>query len=225
MLSRDDIGTATSVIAIFAFGIFLVWFPLVVLKIPQPSSLVANVWFNAAWQTMATIVMPCAWAVWWLNLRLEDLGLTKRNLGRSLLMGCALYSVALVAFVYCSGDPLIINHPVRHLPPVEALGLASAMSLIAAGTDVATRGFILLILARHTHVVFAIFIQNLVWFLGHLHEISLLTNCLGAYFAIGLTLTLGIVGDVVALKTRNVVGLAIAHILLNVLLSFYLRQM
>jgi membrane protease YdiL (CAAX protease family) len=225
MLSRRDIGTATSVMAVFAFGIFLVWFPLAVLKIPQPSGLVANVWFNAAWQTMATIVMPCAWAIWWLDLRLGDLGLTKRNLGHSVLMGCALYAVALVAFVHCSGDPLIANHPVRHLPPVEAFGLASAMSLIAAGTDLATRGFILLILARHTHVIFAIFIQNLVWFLGHLHEISLLTNCLGAYSAIGLTLTLGIVGDVIALKTRNVVGLAIAHILLNVLLSFYLRQL
>lgn len=225
MLTRRDIGVATSVLAVFAFGIFLVWFPLVVLQVPQPSALVANAWFNAAWQTAATIVMPCAWAVWWLNLRLEDIGLTNRNLGRSMLMGCVLYSVALVAFVHCSGDSPIANHPVRHLPTVEALGLASAMSLIAAGTDIATRGFLLLILARHTHVVFAIFIQNLVWFLGHLHEINLLTNCLGVYLAIGLTLTLGIVGDIIALKTRNVVGLAIAHILLNVTLSIYLRQL
>lgn len=225
MLSRQDIGTATSVIAVFAFGIFLVWFPLVVLKVPQPSGLVANFWFNATWQAMATIIMPCVWATWWLNLRLEDLGLTKRNLGRSVLMGCALYSVALVAFMHCGNDPLIANHPVRHLPPAEALSLLSAMSLIAAGTDVATRGFILLILARHTHVVFAIFIQNLVWFLGHLHEINLLTNCLGAYPAIGLTLTLGIVGDIVALKTRNVIGLAVAHILLNVVLSIYIRHL
>jgi hypothetical protein len=225
MLSRRDVGTAAGVISVFALGIFLVWFPLAVLKVPQPAGLVANVWFNAAWQTMTTIVMPCAWAIWWLNLRLEDLGLTRRNLWRSVLMGCALYSVALVAFVHCSGDPLVANHPVRFLPPLEAFGLVSAMSFIAAGTDVATRGFILLILARHTHVLFAIFIQNLVWFLGHLHEINLLSNCLGMYPAIGLTLVLGIVGDVVALKTRNVVGLAVAHVLLNVSLSFYLRQL
>lgn len=225
MLTRHDIGVTSGALAVFALGIFLVWFPLVVLQVPQPATLVANAWFNAAWQTVATIVMPCAWAVWWLGLRLEDLGLTRRNLGRSVLMGCALYSVAFVAFAHCAGDPLIANHPVRHLPTIEAIGLASAMSLIAAGTDIATRGFILLILARHTHVIFAIFIQNLIWFLGHLHEIHLLSNCLGAYLAIGLTLALGIIGDIIALKTRNVVGLAIAHILLNVVLSVYLRQL
>lgn len=224
MHSRRDIGVATGVIGVFVFGIFLVWFPLAVVKVPQPSGLVANLWFNAVWQSMATIVMPCAWAIWWLNLRFEDLGLTKRYLGRSLLMGCALYTVALVAFIYCSDGPPIANHPVRHVSTAEAFGLASAMSFIAAGTDVATRGFILLILARHTHVVFAIFTQNLVWFLGHIHEISLLAGCLGVFLSIGLTLTLGIVGDIVALKTRNVVGLAIAHVMLNIVLTIYLRQ-
>lgn len=225
MISRRDLGTATSVIAVFAFGIFLVWFPFVVLKVPQPSGLVANIWFTATWQTMTTVVLPCAWAIWWLGLRMEDLGLATRNLGRSLLLGCALYSIALAAFVYCSGSALIASHPVRHLPPLEAFGAAAAMSLIAAGTDLATRGYILLVLARYTHVVFAIIVQNLLWFLGHIHEINLLASCLGVYLAVGLTLVLGIVGDVVALKTRNVIGLAVAHILLNVVLSIYLRQM
>ena len=225
MLSQHDLNAAFGVIGIFILGIFLVWFPLAVLEIPQPSGLVANTLFNAVWQTVATIVMPCAWAVWRLDLRLADLGLTVRNLGRSALLGCALYTLALAAFLHCSADPLISNHALRHLPGTEAFGLITAMSLIAAGTDVATRGFILLTLARHTHVIFAIVIQNLTWFLGHVHEINLLTNCLGAPAAIGLTLALGILGDIVALKTRNVVGLAMAHVLLNVALSIYIRQL
>lgn len=68
-------------------------------------------------------------------------------------------------------------------------------------------------------------IQNLTWYLGHIHEINLLTNCLGYMNALGLTLILGVVGDVIALKTRNVVGLAIAHVLLNVALLIYIRQL
>ncbi len=225
MHSQRDLNAVFGILGIFALGIFLVWFPLVALKIPQPTGLVANAWFTATWQTIATIVMPCAWAVWRLDMRLPDLGLALQNLGRSTLYGCALYALALAAFLHCSADPLISNNPVRHLPAAEAFGLTAAMSLIAGGTDAATRGFILLSLARHTHVVFAIFIQNLTWFLGHVYEINLLTNCLGAPAAIGLTLTLGIVGDIVALKTRNIVGLAIAHILLNAVLSIYIRQM
>jgi hypothetical protein len=99
------------------------------------------------------------------------------------------------------------------------------MSVIAAGTDLLTRGFILLTLARHSHVVFAIAMQNAIWCLGHVHEIGLLADCLGVGGATLLTLTLGIGGDMVVLRTRNVIGLCIAHVLLNVILTVYLRAM
>ena len=142
-----------------------------------------------------------------------------------MLQDCLLYSLALTAFIHCSADPLISNHAVGKLPAWEAVGFAASMSLIAAGTDLATRGFILFSLARYTHTSIAILIQNLTWYLGHIHEINLLTGCLGYASALGLTLTLGILGDVVALRTRNVLGLAFAHILLNIVLSLYIRQL
>jgi hypothetical protein len=43
--------------------------------------------------------------------------------------------------------------------------------------------------------------------------------------ATALTLTLGIGGDMVVLRTRNVIGLCIAHVLLNLILTVYLRLM
>lgn len=117
------------------------------------------------------------------------------------------------------------NHIVRKVGPGEASMLVLLMGIVAAGTDLTTRGFILLTLTKHSHVIFAIFMQNLIWFLGHIAEIKLLTDCLGVAMATVLTLTLGIVGDMIVLRTRNVVGLAIAHFMLNVVLVIYLRQM
>jgi hypothetical protein len=67
--------------------------------------------------------------------------------------------------------------------------------------------------------------QNLVWFLGHLYEIGYLADCLGIPTAVLLTLTLGVLGDMVVLKTRNVLGLAGAHFVLNLVLSVYLRHL
>jgi hypothetical protein len=40
-----------------------------------------------------------------------------------------------------------------------------------------------------------------------------------------LTLTLGILGDIVALRTRNVVGLAVAHVLLNITMMAFIRTL
>jgi len=224
-MSRQDINAALGVLGIYALGIFLTWYPMVVLKIPLPEGIVPRSAANAVWQTVATIILPWSWAMWRLGFSLADLGFSTHKLGRSLLLGCLLYSLAFAAFIHCSADPLISNHAVGKLPALDAVGLAASMSLIAAGTDLATRGFILFSLARHTHVSIAILVQNLTWYLGHMHEIDLLTGCLGYASALGLTLTLGILGDVVALRTRNVLGLAFAHILLNLVLSLYIRQL
>lgn len=55
------------------------------------------------------------------------------------------------------------------------------------------------------------------------NQIRLLADCLG--MVMGTALTLGIVGDMIVLRTRNVIGLAIAHFLLNVVLAIYLRNL
>lgn len=224
-MSRQDINAVTGILGIYALGIFLTWYPLSILGIPMPGGVVSRSAATAIWQTVTTILIPYIWVISRLGFTLADLGINTCNLGRSLLLGCLLYSLALAAFIHCSEDPLISNHALGKVTSWEALGLASSMSLIAAGTDFTTRGFILLTLARYTHVGFAIFAQNLTWYLGHITEIKLLTGCMGYAGALGLTLTLGLLGDVIALKTRNVVGLAAAHILLNVVMTFYIRQL
>jgi hypothetical protein len=100
---------------------------------------------------------------------------------------------------------------------------ALTMFLIAAGTDVATRGFILLSLARHSSLWFAILMQNVFWLLGHTHEIRVLAGALGGVGAVGLFVVLGLLGDSIALRTRNVIGLGLAHVMLNVVMTSYIR--
>lgn len=225
VLRRRNFHAVLGVLGVTAFGILSLWFPAVVLRVPMPSDMLTSSALTAIWQTLALVVFPYWWASSRLGMPISELGVTRERIGMSTALGCALYTLALGAFLYCSGGSLMQTHAVRQASAPDAVMLVAMMSLIAAGTDLTTRGFILLTLARHSHVVFAIFMQNLVWFVGHVHEINLLVDCLGAPGAIGLTLTLGIVGDMIVLKTRNVLGLAIAHILLNVVLGFYLRQL
>ena len=224
-MSRHDINAALSILCIFGLGIFLIWYPIVILKIPLPEGPVARSNVNALWQTAATLIVPCAWAMWRLGFSLSDFGISTHKLGRAILLGCLLYSLALAAFIHCSADPLIANNILGEIPAWEAVRLVASMSLVAACTDLTTRGFILFGLARYTHVSIAIIVQNLTWYLGHIHEINMLTGCLGIVGALSLTLTLGILGDVIALRTRNVLGLAFAHILLNIILCLYIRQL
>ena len=214
-----------SILGIFTLGIFLNWFPLVFANIPWPQDRILRPIADALWQTITTIIIPIGWAIWRLGLKPSDMGLSQNNLVKTTLLGCALYSLALASFIHCSDDPLIAKNLLRNVDTIDAIILTSSMSLVAAGTDIATRGFILLTLARYTNVWFAIVVQNLTWYLGHIHEIGLLENCLGYYQALGLTLTLGLLGDAIALKTRNVIGLSIAHILLNVVMVSYMRHL
>lgn len=222
---QHNINAILGVLGIFSLGIFLEWYPKVILGLPLPGDIVLNSAVGALWQVGATIVIPCLWAMRRLGLSLRDLGLTTHRLGINLLYGCMLYSLALAAFIHCSAAPMVANHALGQLPLGEALQLVGVMGLLAATTDIATRGFLLLTLSRYGPVWFAVVIQNLTWYLGHIHEIEMLRGCLGFAGALGLTLTLGILGDIIALKTRNVTGLAIAHILLNLVLMFYIRQL
>jgi hypothetical protein len=224
-MSKQDINAVAGILGIYALGIFLTWYPTAILKIPLPDDIVARSAATALLQTVATIIIPYIWIIKRLDLSFADLGISTRNLWKSAVLGCVLYSLALAAFIHCSDAPVISNHAIGKIAPWDAVLLGFNMSLVAAGTDLATRGFILLGLARYTHISIAIIAQNLTWYLGHIHEINLLSGCLGYAGALGLTLTLGILGDVIALRTRNVVGLAIAHILLNVVLSIYIRQL
>ncbi len=224
-MSQRHWNATLGVLGIVAFGIACQWIPFVTLNVPMPSDPIASMAITTFWQTLMLVVVPYLWAVKRLGMNLMDLGLNRQNLGTSTVLGCGLYLIALAAFIHCSNSDVIANHLVRRVDVPDAFKLVTLMGIIAAGTDLTTRGFILLTLTRYSNVFFAIFIQNLIWFLGHIQEIKLLTNCLGLTMATGLTLILGILGDVIVLRTRNVIGLAIAHFMLNVVLTVYIRSL
>lgn len=216
-------NAAMGSLGIFLAGIFIVWFPVQALKVPLPEHPVHRNLLFALWQTLWVIVMPYAWARARLGRTPADLGLSRRNLGRTFLWGCALYCIALAAFIAGSHDPLIREHPIRRLGEAGTVELGFAMCLIAAGTDVATRGFILLTLVESTGLAFAVVMQNVFWLLGHTNEIRLLQSALGREGAIGLFVVLGLLGDTIVLRTRNVLGLGLAHALLNVVMIWLIR--
>lgn len=220
-----NINMALGILGVCGLGIFLAWFVTAMQLLPLPRDPIWSSVVGASWQFFTTVVVLYWWAKKRLRLPLSELGITTRNLLKSTVLGCLLYSLALLAFVSCSNDPMIAQHGLRNANTEDAMLLLLSMSIIASGTDLTTRGFILLGLARYTPLIFAIIAQNAVWYLGHLSEIDQLSGCLTLGGAIGLTLMLGVLGDIIALKTRNIVGLAIAHILLNVTMMMFIRSL
>ena len=222
---RLDLNATLGIVGMFLLGVFLTWFAIVALRVPLPADPIARKLTTTILQTIAVIVLPYLWAAKRLGLSPSRLGLNFRNVGRSTLQGCGLYLIALVTFMACRDDPLIYDHPIRHADLGPALLLFLTMALHAAGTDLATRGFILLSLAEYSPVAFAIFVQNVAWVVGHLYEIKLFANSLGLPIAAGMIVVTGLLGDVVALRTRNVVGLAIAHVFLNLMMVVFIRSL
>jgi len=212
-----------SILAVFIFGVFITWLYIVKFRLPLPRDPLGHKLATTLLQTLTTIVLPYLWAWKFLKLTPARLGFTTKNLGKSVLWGCALYALGFLAFSTCTDDPLLSRHPIRHADPGQATAILMTMGLHAAGTDFATRGYILLALAAFGPVSFAIVMQNLVWFYGHIYEINLFANCLGMPVAIGLFIGLGLLGDFIALRTRNVAGLAIAHVVLNIAMALSIR--
>lgn len=220
-----NINMTLGILGVCSLGIFLAWFATAMQLLPLPRDPIWSSLVGASWQFLTTVIVLYWWANKRLRLPLSELGITTKNLLMSTVLGCLLYSLAFLAFVSCSNDPMIAQHGLRNANTEDAMLLLLTMSIIASGTDLTTRGFILLGLARYTPLIFAIVVQNAVWYLGHLKEIDQLSGCLTLAGAIGLTLTLGVLGDIVALKTRNVVGLAIAHILLNITMMIFIKNL
>lgn len=216
---------ALGMLGICGLGIFLAWFVTAMQLLPMPRDPIWSSLVGASWQFLTTVIVLYWWANKRLRLPLSQLGITTKNLLLSTILGCLLYSLALMAFISCSNDPFIANHVLRHASTKDAMLILLSMSIVASGTDLTTRGFVLLGLARYSPLIFAIVAQNALWYVGHLSEIAALTGCLTLWGAIGLTLTLGLLGDIVALKTRNIIGLAIAHILLNISMMIFIRSL
>ena len=88
--------------------------------------------------------------------------------------------------------------------------------IMAMITDLWTRGFVLLQAAERWGEPTAIILQNILWLLLHLYELELLAPTMGWTGAVLLALFLGIVGDMIVLRERSVIGLMAGHALLNI---------
>jgi hypothetical protein len=155
-----NVNLSLGILGTWSLGIFLAWFVTAMQLLPLPTDPIRASLVGASWQFFTTVIVLYWWANKRLRLPLAELGITTKNLAKTVILGCFLYSLALIAFISCSNDPFIAQHALRTASSKDALALLFSMSMIAAGTDLTTRGFILLGLARHSPLFFAIIVQN-----------------------------------------------------------------
>jgi hypothetical protein len=175
--------------------------------------------------TAVYVLLPFGWAWYYKKHSLTDFGITKNKLLLSIVFGIGLYSIALIAFVLSLGNPAFDQYfrwgaDYRIAEWLTTLALVSWMAFV---TDLWTRGFVLMLLTKYQSPLFGIFAQNVTWLGVHLYEIALLGPAMGFAGALILTLILGVLGDVIALKTKNIIGLGIGHIFLNIAFFSYVR--
>ncbi len=181
--------------------------------------------FRAVRMTCVYVLLPFGWARVFTELKSYDFGITRKKLVTSIVFGLGVYSIALAAFLLSLGHPEFDRHFRWGLgyTITEWLLIMALVSWMAFVTDLWTRGFILMSLAKFQSPLFAICAQNITWLVVHLYEIAILGPSMGILGALGLTIGLGILGDIVALKTKNIIGLGIGHIFLNLAFFGYLR--
>ncbi len=161
------------------------------------------------------------------NYKLKDFGLTRKNLLITTILGIGLYTLPLLMFMAHVGDDDFDSHFVnakRNMDLGELVLVSLFVFVMAATTDIWTRGFVLMTTTGFRGKLAGISLQNLVWFVIHIYEIELLMNAFGLLEAVLLTIVLGVVGDMIALKYKNTIGLGIGHIYLNAVFIIYVRM-
>ena len=181
--------------------------------------------FRAARMTLVYVLLPFGWVYVLKHHRLADFGITTKKIVPSILLGLGVYSIALAAFLFSLGKPEFDRHFGwgGDFSFSDWLLIMALVSWMAFVTDLWTRGFVLMLLAKYQSPVFAVIAQNITWLSVHLYEIAILGPSMGLMGALGLTLVLGLLGDVVALKTKNIIGLGVGHIFLNLAFFSYIR--
>ena len=172
---------------------------------------------------IAVYVVPTFWFVRRHSGDFEMLGImppkTRSAWIISIFFGNFIYFVAGLVFVkeriFFAGWP--------YYSPLETFVNLAMIGVMAAITDYWTRGFVLLHLSKRYNEFVGILGQNVCWFILHFYEIELLAPYIGWGGAILMTLFLGITGDLVALKTKNLYGLMMGHLLLNVMVAMTSR--
>jgi hypothetical protein len=167
--------------------------------------------------TIIYLIIPYLWLVRIRGFELKDLGITRDNLLHSILLGLGVYSIALVVFIVYLGGA---GHD-RSLG--EFLAITAMIAWMAALTDIWTRGMILMPVLKVRDVYTAVIVQNIFWFSAHIYEIEFLTADLTLTGAVLLTLSLGLLGDLAAIKTKNILGLCAGHVALNLIFLSYIQ--
>ncbi len=165
------------------------------------------------------VLIPFWWAMTKFGTRWKDFGITRKNLLKSMFYGGLVYSVALIVFISQVDNPVFYRTwaaGYTQMTSREIMLNAILFSWMAAITDLWTRGFILMQVTRYSTPTIGVITQNIAWMVVHLYEIALLAPTLSIPGAILLTIVLGTTGDVVALRTGNILGLAFGHVLLNI---------
>jgi hypothetical protein len=181
--------------------------------------------FRAIRMTCVYVLLPFGWAWYYKKHKLSDFGITTKKLIWSLILGLGVYSIALLAFLFSLGNPDFDQYfrwgaDYTTSDWFATLALVSWMAFV---TDLWTRGFVLMLLAKYQSPYLGIVAQNVTWLGVHLYEIALLAPAMSVAGALALTLLLGILGDIVALKTRNIIGLGVGHMFLNIAFFSYVR--
>ena len=175
--------------------------------------------------TIFYFIIPLFWLIKIRKMRLPDLGILKINLIRSTVLGLGVYAIALVVFLLLLGNPEFDRYFVwsRDMPAREFVLTIAVIAWMAALTDIWTRGMILMPVLKLKGLYLAILTQNIFWLASHIYELSYLAPSMTLAGALALTITLGVLGDLVAIKTKNIVGLSIGHIFLNLAFFSYVR--
>lgn len=158
-------------------------------------------------------VLPTIWFVKRYQGTWKDLGIlpSKTYPVTSFIGGSLVYTIAIIVFLRYE----IFFTGWNTTPWVITIIKFSFIAVMASITDFWTRGFILFEISKRYNDQYAIFWQNVVWFTIHIYEFELLMPYIGLFYAIILTLILGILGDLIALKTKSITGLMFGHIILN----------
>ena len=181
--------------------------------------------FRAVRMTVIYLAIPLTFFLKFRRFDPVDLGITKKNLILSVLLGTGVFSIALVIFLSLIGVPEFDRY-FMWSQEMENGEFAITMILIAwmaALTDIWTRGMVLMPVMKLHGVYLALLTQNVVWLAAHLYELEFLRGSMTLLGAVGLTITLGILGDLVVIRTKNVIGPAVGHIMLNLVFFSYIR--
>lgn len=181
--------------------------------------------FRAARMTILYLIIPLLYFIKLRKFRWADLGFSKRYLFYSIFFGIIVYSLALVAFIFSIGHPEFDKYFLwsRYMDPGEFIITMALIAWMAALTDIWTRGMVLMPVIKLHGIPLAILAQNIVWFTSHIYELEFLRGAMTLVNAVILTVALGLLGDLVAIKTKNIIGLCTGHIFLNLVFFSYVR--